>query len=207
MPSEFTCCGSPLLRAGLVDEAKENLVPKNVKIFEGLDVKTVVTGCPGCAMTIKRNYPELIGRELGFETMHVSQYLARQLDLNVNDMTAVNVKATIHNPCHLNRGLDAPDDIKNVMSQIAGVKLVEMEEADRCCGAGGGVRAGERPISMMMARRKGEFIINSGAEACVTQCPFCYIQIRDILKQLGYEQIKVYDLADLVVKSYKGEKP
>jgi hypothetical protein len=29
-------------------------------------------------------------------------------------------------------------------------------------GAGGGIRAGERPISMMMARRKGEFIINSG---------------------------------------------
>jgi fumarate reductase (CoM/CoB) subunit B len=207
VPSEFTCCGSPLFRAGLVDEAKENLVPKNVKILEGLGVKTIVTGCPGCAMTIKRNYPELLGRDLDFEMMHVSQYLARKVDLDQRDMTPVKVKVTIHNPCHLNRGLDAPDDIKNVVSRIPGVDLVEMEEADRCCGAGGGVRAGERPISMMMARRKAEFIINSGAEACVTQCPFCYIQIRDILKQLGYEQIKVYDLADLMVMSYEGKKP
>jgi len=206
VPSEFTCCGSPLLRAGLVDEAKENLVPKNVKILEGLGVKTIITGCPGCAMTIKLNYPELIGRELGFETMHVAQYLARNVDLNVKDMTPVKVKATFHNPCHLNRGLKAPDDLKVVVEKILGVNLVEMEEADRCCGAGGGVRAGERPISMMMARRKGEFIINSGAEVCVTQCPFCYIQIREILKQLGYEKIKVCDLADLMLMSYRGTK-
>jgi Fe-S oxidoreductase len=65
------------------------------------------------------------------------------------------------------------------------------------------IGAGERPISMMMARRKGEFIINSGAEACVTQCPFGFIQIQDILKQLGYQQIKVYDFADLLAMSYK----
>lgn len=206
VPSEFTCCGSPLLRAGLVEEAKKNLVPKNVKILEDLGVKTVVTGCPGCGMTIKRNYPELIGRELSFETLHVAQYLARNLDLNVKDMAPLNVKATIHNPCHLNRGLDAPFDIKNVLSKIPGVDLVESEESDRCCGAGGGVRAGERPISMMMARRKGELIINSGAEATVTQCPFCYIQIQDILKQLGYQQIKTYDLADLLAMSYDAKR-
>jgi fumarate reductase (CoM/CoB) subunit B len=70
-------------------------------------------------------------------------------------------------------------------------------------GAGGGVRAGKRPVSLMMARRKGEFIINSKAEAYMTQCPFCYIQLQDILKQLGYQQIKVYDLTDLLKMSYE----
>jgi fumarate reductase (CoM/CoB) subunit B len=203
VPNEFTCCGSPLLRAGLVDEAKENLVPKNVKILEELGVATVVTGCPGCAMTIKHNYPELVGRKLKFETLHVSQYMAEKTKLNINGMKPINVKATVHNPCHLNRGMNSPNAIRNILSNIPGVHVVDMEEADRCCGAGGGVRAGERPISMMMARRKAEFIINSGAEACVTQCPFCYIQIQDILKQVGYQQIRVYDLADLLAMSYK----
>jgi fumarate reductase (CoM/CoB) subunit B len=203
VPQEFACCGSPLLRAGMVDEAKENLVPKNVRILEELGVKTIVTGCPGCSMTIKNNYPELIGRKLGFEIMHFSEYFAGRNDLNTGDMKALNLKATYHNPCHLNRGMNAHDALKNVLSKIPGVNVIEMEESDRCCGAGGGVRAGERPISMMMARRKGEFIINSKAEACVTQCPFCYIQIQDILKQMGYQQIKVYDLADLLAMSYK----
>ena len=203
VPSEFTCCGSPLLRAGMVDEAKANLVPKNVKILEGLGVKTIVTGCPGCGMTLKKNYPDLIGRELGFEIMHVSQYLAKNVDLNIKDMKPVNLKATIHNPCHLNRGLGAPHDLETVATKIPGFALVQMQESDRCCGAGGGVRAGERSMSMLMARRKGELIINSGAEACVTQCPFCYIQIRDILKQLGYEQIQVYDLAEVMTKAYR----
>jgi fumarate reductase (CoM/CoB) subunit B len=203
IPDEFTCCGSPLLRAGIIDKARENLASKNVRILEELGAKTVVTGCPGCAMTIKLNYPELIGRKLGFETFHVSEYLARRTDLNVEDMKQISLKATYHNPCHLNRGLNAHDDLKALLNKIPGVNVTEMEESDRCCGAGGGVRAGERPISMMMARRKGEFIINSGAEACVTQCPFCYIQIQDILKQLGYQQVKVYDLAELLATSYR----
>jgi len=202
VPSEFTCCGSPLVRTGMLDEAREKLAPKNVRILEELGVKTVVTGCPGCAMTIKLNYPALIGRELRFETLHVSEYLAKRIDLNMKEMKPINIRATFHNPCHLNRGLNAHDDLKTVLGKIPGVDITEMEEPDRCCGAGGGVRAGERPISMMMARRKGEFIIDSGAEACVTQCPFCYIQIQDILKQLGYQQIKVYDLADLLAMSY-----
>jgi len=202
VPSEFTCCGSPLIRAGLIDEAREKLAPKNVKILEELGVKTVVTACPGCAMTIKLNYPDLIGRKLGFEILHVSEYLAQRTELNVKDMKPVNMRVTFHNPCHLNRGLNAPSVLKTVLTSVPGVQVVEMEEADRCCGAGGGVRAGERPISMMIARRKAEFIINSGAEACVTQCPFCYIQIQDILKQLGYQQIKMYDLADLLAMSY-----
>jgi len=147
----------------------------------------------------------LIGRRLGFEVLHVSEYLAERIDINTKEMKPVAVKATFHNPCHLNRGLNARDDIKTVLSKIPGVDIVEMRESDRCCGAGGGVRAGERPISMMMARRKGEFIIDSGAEACVTQCPFCYIQMQDVLKQLGYQQINVYDLAELLAMSYGGK--
>lgn len=207
VPSEFTCCGSPLLRAGLVEEAKNNLVPKNVKILEDLGVKTIVTGCPGCGMTLRNNYPELIGRKLDFEMMHVSQYLSGGTELNVKDMKPISMRTTIHNPCHLNRGLDAPHDLQNLLTKIPGVNYVEMEEPDRCCGAGGGVRAGERALSMMIARRKGELIIDSGANACVTQCPFCYIQIREILKELGYDQLKVYDLAELMVKSYQGQAP
>jgi len=206
VPAEFTCCGSPLIRAGLVDDAKQNLVPKNVKILEEIGVKTVVTGCPGCGMTIRRNYPDLIGRELGFETMHFAQYLTRNTDMFENMGGGFSLKATIHNPCHLNRGLDAPNDLEDSVLRIPGVKIVGTEENDRCCGAGGGVRAGERSMSMAIARRKGQLIINSGAEACVTQCPFCYIQIRDILKQLGYEQIPVYDLAELMAKPYRSEK-
>lgn len=130
-----------------------------------------------------------MGRKLGFEIQHVSEYIKRKL--NMKPMKTINLKATFHNPCHLNRGLNAPEALKSILDSMP-IHLIEMEEADRCCGAGGGVRAGERSLSMMMARRKAEFIIHSGAEACITHCPFCYIQIQDILKQLGYQQIRVY---------------
>lgn len=55
IPREFVCCGSPLIRAGMIDEAKEKLVSKNIMILEGLNT-IIVTACPGCAMTIKIDY-------------------------------------------------------------------------------------------------------------------------------------------------------
>jgi fumarate reductase (CoM/CoB) subunit B len=201
VPPEFTCCGSPLIRAGLVEEAKGKLVPKNVEVLEALGVQKIVSGCPGCAMTIKYDYPEFIGRELKFEMLHVAEYLA-ELDLKTENMTPLNLTTTFHNPCHLSRGLHAPDVLEQVITKIPGVNLVKMREDDRCCGSGGGVRAGERPMSILMGRRKGEYVIDAEVEACVTQCPFCYIQLRDMLNQLGYEQIKVLDLADLFQMSY-----
>ncbi len=201
VPSDFFCCGSPLIRAGLIEDAKKELVPKNVKILEELNVRTIITGCPGCAMTIKLDYPEIIGRDLNFKMMHVAEYLAG-MDLTTGNKAPINMNMTYHNPCHLNRGLDAPNVLKTVLNTIPGINLIEMEDADRCCGAGGGVRAGERSISMMIGRRKAELVIDSGADACVTQCPFCYIQIRDLLNQLGYDHIKVFDLADLLQMTY-----
>jgi len=54
---------------------------------------------------------------------------------------------------------------------------------------------------MAIGRRKAELIMESGAEACVTECPFCYIQIKDVLNMLGSD-IKTYYVADLLAESY-----
>ena len=62
------CCGDPLLRMGLKEEAK-NLIAENKNNLKEKGVKTVFTSCAGCAKSLKHS----LGEE--FEVLHVTEYL------------------------------------------------------------------------------------------------------------------------------------
>jgi len=209
IPKAQSSCASPAFRTGVVDVGYDQ-VKKNVEVFEKLGVKKVVAGCAGCTKTMKQDFPEVMleirKEEPRFKVYDFCEYLVNEIgleNLNTKELGEVKMTVTYHDPCHLNKVQGIHDEPRQLIKLVPGVKFVEMEEADRCCGAGGGVRTGRRPLSMMLARRKAEFIIKSGAEAVVTECPFCYIQLRDILNQLGYEHIKVLNVPDLLAMSYK----
>jgi fumarate reductase (CoM/CoB) subunit B len=209
IPKQQRSCASPAFRTGVLEVAYES-VKRNVEVFERLGVEKVIAGCAGCSLTMKTDFPEVMEEmrkeKPRYRVYEFCEYLVHELGLerlNTKELGEVKMTVTYHDPCHLNRGQGVHDEPRQLINLIPGIRFVEMEEADRCCGAGGGVRAGRRPLSMMLARRKAEFIINSGAEACVTECPFCYIQIRDVLNQLGYEKIRVLNVPDLLAMSYR----
>ncbi|RLF22318.1 MAG: succinate dehydrogenase/fumarate reductase iron-sulfur subunit, partial [Thermoprotei archaeon] len=87
---------------------------------------------------------------------------------------------------------------RELLTSIPGIELIEMSKPDQCCGAGGGVRSGKRELSDLIRADKVRMILETGAEAVVTECPFCVIQIRDALDEAGYKNIKVYYLEDLL---------
>ena len=205
IPKDQQCCASPLFRIGMLKLAEEQ-VKKNVKAMERFGVDTVVTGCAGCGLTLRRNFPEVMRRIRGepqrFSTYDLTEYLVRILGIEkVAPPAPKPLKVTYHEPCHLGRGQGVFKDPLEVLGLIPKLELVEMRDYDRCCGAGGGVRSGQRPLAMAIGRRKAELIMESGAEACVTECPFCYIQIKDVLNMLGSD-IKTYYVADLLAESY-----
>ena len=73
--------------------------------------------------------------------------------------------------------------------------LVEMKanrENARCCGGGGGVRAGYPDLSLDIARRR-LLDVPDGVDAIVSCCPLCIRNLRD-----SGAGIEVIDLIDLV---------
>ena len=69
----------------------------------------------------------------------------------------------------------------DVYKRQGSYNLVEMAEANRCCGCGGSFTLTHYDLSLKMGQRKRDNVIASGAEVVATGCPACMMQLSDML--------------------------
>lgn len=185
MLPEERCCGSPLLRTGF---NANQLMQFNKNQISYLGAHTLITECAGCYTAFKNDYSP------NFRVMSVPEFLAEhisQLDLNALDLTV-----TYHDPCHLGRRHGIYDPPRRVIEAICDLK--EMKAArnqSRCCGGGGGVRAGYKELSLRLAKRRLEDIPEE-VDYIITSCPMCIRNLND-----AGGNGRVIDLVDLVYKA------
>ncbi|WP_456484311.1 fumarate reductase (CoM/CoB) subunit TfrB [Methanopyrus kandleri] len=186
VPREQVCCGSPLLRTGQLDRA-ERLAFENLETFRRVDPDVIVTVCAGCGATLKNNYSELLGDRFEWDVLDVTELLveirAHERGFRLPERTTV----TYHDPCHLKRGQGVEDEPRKLIRSIENVEFVEMEEPDRCCGAGGGVRSGLPELAELMSDVKAHMVRETGAEVLTTVCPFCEYNLREGLERNDVE--------------------
>ena len=118
---------------------------------------------------------------------------------------AVNpVTVTYHDPCHLKWHQGIFSQPREILSAIEGVKYMEMEGADDCCGLGGAFSIAHRDISLAIQDKKMQNIKNSGAQIVVTSCPGCLIQLRDGVRRNNLP-VKVMHISELM-REQKGKR-
>ncbi len=199
------CCGSVMLRMG--DPEYERIFTHNIELFNSLGIEALVTSCAGCYKTIHEDYPR-VGK-LNFEVMHTIQFLHRLLEKGMLDFKhPVETVVTYHDPCHLGRASGVFEEPRLIMEAIPGLELIEMprnREYSRCCGAGGGLKAGYPDLQNLMAQERVKEAVETGAEQLVSCCPFCYQGLQIGIGAQGAE-IKAQDLSALVELSLLGKK-
>lgn len=92
---------------------------------------------------------------------------------------------------------------RNVLKQIPGIKLVEMErnrEFAYCCGAGGGVKAQFPEFALNTSKRRVDEAIATNASTLVSCCPFCKTNLQEGITALK-SNLEFYDLIELVEKA------
>lgn len=187
LPDE-QCCGSPLIRTGF--DARR-FMESNISQIEKIGAGTVITGCAGCYTTLKNYY------SANFQVLSVPEFLAEhisELSLRHLDLTV-----TYHDPCHLGRHNKIYEQPRRVIEAVC--RLEEMTasgKAARCCGGGGGVRAGYGELSLRMAKRRLQDV-PQGAEYIVTSCPLCVRNLSDA--GAGEKVIDLVDLVDLAMNA------
>ncbi|MBE0522175.1 MAG: (Fe-S)-binding protein [Candidatus Methanoperedenaceae archaeon] len=195
------CCGSALIRTGQqhINDTPKLAAIHNVEALKARGAKRVIFACAGCFRAASIDWPRAYGGELPFEVLHMSQFLAEQLEAgNIKWEKELKKKVTYHDPCHLGRHVGVFEEPRKVLQSMPGIELIEMERnrnEQRCCGAGGGVKAGIPDLAQAVANARVNDALVTGAEALISTCPFCRRNLID-----GRDELKA-DIAvdDLVV--------
>jgi L-lactate dehydrogenase complex protein LldE len=178
-PAEQTCCGQPAFNTGYWDEAR-TLARRYVEIFGKYEAVVCPSG--SCTAMVRNFYPELLGAGAGANTHEFTEFLVKQL--GVTDVGARFAgKVTYHDGCHSLRELRLKEEPRQLLRAVRGLELVEMDEAETCCGFGGTFSVKFPMISVAMDEVKVASIQRTGAACVVSADPSCLMQIGGYLRR------------------------
>ncbi len=89
-----------------------------------------------------------------------------------------------------------------LLQSIPGLELVELKEADRCCGSAGVYNVLQPEISMQLLENKIKNIAETNAEIVATGNPGCLIQI-DLGVKRHNLNMRVMHTVELLDLSYR----
>ncbi|WP_453992925.1 (Fe-S)-binding protein [Bacillus nitroreducens] len=187
----------------------QELAANNIAEFEKAEVKKIVTIDPHAYNIFKNEYPDM-----GLEDVEVFHHTELLYDLvkegRLVPKHAVNEVITWHDSCYLGRYNDVYDPPREILKQIPGVKLVEMErnrEKGMCCGAGGGLMWMEEDTGTRINVARTEQAMAVNPTSISSGCPYCLTMLSDGTKAKEVEdQISTYDIAEILEKSVIGEQ-
>lgn len=196
-----TCCGQPSYNSGHWDVARDAAL-RALDVFRGAEA--VVGPSASCVAMMRRFYPDVLAghprlaeaRELGARTHEFGEFLVRRL--GVTDVGArMEGVATYHDGCHGLRELGLRAEARTLLGAVRGLRLVESEEAETCCGFGGLFSVKFPMISTAMAQVKCDALVRSGADFVVSSDPSCLLQIGGYLTRQG-KAVRTLHLAEVL---------
>lgn len=202
---EERCCGEPLRKLGNEYLYLETAAA-NIEKFRAYNIQKIVTTCPHCFNTLKRDYREL-GLEV--EVEHYTVFLNRLIRSGALLLNPQKFDATYHDSCYIGRYqgiLDEPRDILNA----AGGQIIEMGKNrlnSFCCGGGGGLIFAEEKTGQRINVERVKMAQATGTSTLISNCPFCLTMFEDGIKTGGFDQgqdiLEVRDLAEIIAERIK----
>ncbi len=163
-----------MVNTGYLDEAVP-VVQNFVSAFGGYDY--VVTPSGSCAGSVRHQHG-LVARRGGDPALAdaVAQVAPRVLELTeflVDVLGVTDVGASFphtvayHPTCHSLRLLGVGDRPLSLLRAVDGIRLVELPDAEACCGFGGTFAVKNSDTSVAMGADKARNVVGSGAEVLV----------------------------------------
>src|ERR1700756_1117647 len=184
-PEDLVCCGQPAFNAGYWAESRAVAV----KVLERLkNVEAVVIASGSCGAMLKVFYPELFAqtpqaqdaKNLAAKCHEFSDFLVNRL--GVTDLGAqFPARVTFHDGCHGLRELGNKKPARALLAKVRGLELVEMKDAEICCGFGGTFAAKFPMISTAMGEVKCASASATGAEYIVSNDSSCLMHVQGLI--------------------------
>lgn len=197
------CCGDSLRRLGN-EYIFDKLAHENGEIFRERGVRKVIVQCPHCLNVLKNDYRQF-GIEL--EVYHHSQLLVELVRNNRLKLTNIGAESgnfVYHDSCYLGRynGIyESPRDVISLASGSVPLEMPRNREEAFCCGAGGGRMWMEELTGSRINRVRVAEALQLEAGTICTACPYCLTMLDDGVKDLKAEQVRVRDIAEVMLEA------
>jgi len=196
-----TCCGALHAHAGDKEEAVR-LAKRNIVAFEKAEV--VLVNAAGCGAHLKSYAHPLEDRPnwavrataLASRVRDVSEYLETIADGEM--FGELPMRVTYQDPCHLAHAQGIRAEPRALLSRIRGLELVEMANADVCCGSAGYYNLAQPEYADRLLEPKIDAILATRPDAVVTGNPGCMLQIAAGLRSRGRADIPVLHVVEVL---------
>ena len=193
------CCGESIRKTGS-EAVFKTLAKENIKTFIEMGVKKIIVSSPHCFHTFKNEYPEFM---VHFEVVHINQYLLELIQSGRLELKGeLPETVTYHDPCYLGRHNGIYDEPRNILNQVPGLELVEMENFGKnslCCGGGGGRIWMDTPKEERFSDIRLEQAKAVGAKILATSCPYCITNFEESRLNLEYEDlVEIKDITEII---------
>ena len=202
VPAAQTCCGQPAYNSG--DRRTAQAIGRQViDAFEGFDAVVVPSG--SCGGMLHHHLPLLFDHDPALKvraeavarvTYELTAFLADVLHIAPPAVTYDGV-VTYHDSCSGLRELGIKAQPRALLAGVAGLQLVEMAEAELCCGFGGTFCVKYPEISTRMVSDKTADVAKSGADTLLAGDLGCLLNMAGRLTRQG-SPVRVRHVAEVL---------
>jgi L-lactate dehydrogenase complex protein LldE len=190
-PTEQTCCGQMHVNTGYQKQAMP-LVERFAEVFTPYDAIVAPSG--SCVGSVRHQHV-MIAKRFGspalveqVEAVAAKTYELSEFLLDVLGVTDVGAyfphRVTYHPTCHSLRMLQVGAKPIQLLRAVDALELVELPEADQCCGFGGTFAIKNSDTSTAMLADKMRNVLDTGAEICTAGDSSCLMHIGGGLSRL-----------------------
>lgn len=181
VPRGQECCGALHLHAGRIDELRA-MARRLMPAFEDVDV--VVVNAAGCGSAMKEYghwMPDETARRFSERVRDISEVLV-DCELPLRPLRET---VTYHDACHLAHGQRVRAEPRELLRRIPGLTLVDLPDADLCCGSAGIYNLLEPEMAGELGRGKAARVRETGARVVAAGNPGCLMQIAQHCRAQG----------------------
>jgi L-lactate dehydrogenase complex protein LldE len=206
-PMAQTCCGQPGFNAGYRDDARA-VARQFLRAFQ--EAQVIVTPSGSCAAMVRHEYPALFeddpqwrdeARRVAAITWEFGEYIFK--GLGIEDLQARLPQAqtfAFHDACHGLRLLGLGPGARALLGNVGNATIVELQDADVCCGFGGLFSIKMADVSGAMLRNKLQAIEQCPADCILTGDISCLMHMNGGLQRRGSAK-RVRHFADILAEA------
>lgn len=209
-PEDQTCCGQPMANSGCFAEAVP-LAKKFLKVFSGYQYIVCPSG--SCTSMVRNHYSNLLPNHPQLAALRGKVY---ELCEFLHDVLKVQLRGRfphrvgLHQSCHglrelrlaagSERRIQPFDKIRDLLSGLEGIELVDLARPDDCCGFGGTFAVYEEAVSCAMGKDRIADHERAGAEVIAGADVSCLMHLSGLLRR-EQKPIRVMHLAEVLAEA------